>query len=31
VDAVYPLDRAVEALQRLGRREVKGKLVIAVS
>ena len=30
VDAVYPLDRAVEALQRLGRREVKGKLVIAI-
>jgi NADPH2:quinone reductase len=31
VDAVYPLERAVEALQRLGRREVRGKLVIAVA
>jgi NADPH2:quinone reductase len=31
VDAIYPLEETVEAMQRLARREVKGKLVIAVS
>lgn len=30
IDGIYPLERAVEALARLGRREVKGKLVIAL-
>jgi len=28
VDAVLPFDRAAEALERLVRREVKGKLVL---